>query len=169
MICFVSGLFYFLLLLQTFFFIIKLFYFSLCKIVSIPKDLKQHPVVFLFRFFMRSHHYCPNSQNAHHVKQNLKTPLLLLTFLCHLLPPPSRPLASGQLRLVVGNRASPVLPLLPLKSAITAIRTSEERGWNLALKFYWADNSRLLQIHWVISKRARATTETYNTDIVQNS
>lgn len=79
----------------------------------------------------------------------------------------SRLLASGHLWLEVRNRASPVPLLLLLKSGIIAIEQSEERGWNLALKFYWVDNSRLLQIHWAVSKRARASTETYNTDIVQ--
>lgn len=149
------------------FFLNKILDFSHSKIVYFPKDLKQHAVVFCFVFHALSPLPCQNFQNAHHVKQNLKTPRLLLTLHWHLLPPPSRPLASGHRWLVVGNRASPVPPLLLLKSGITAIRPSEERGWNLSLKFYWADNSRLLQIHWAVSKGARATTGTYNTDIVQ--
>lgn len=114
---------------------------------------------------MHCHQYLPKC--TCNVKQKLKSFGLLLTLRWHLLPPPSRLLASGHLWLVVGNRASPVPLLLLLKSGIIAIEQSEERGWNLSLKFYWADNSRLLQIHWVVSKGARAATETYNTDIVQ--
>lgn len=69
------------------------------------------------------------------------------------LPALSRCLSSVLLGLLLENRVSPVLLLLLLNSSIITIGPGEERDSNQSLKFYWAENSRLLHIHWAVSKK----------------